>query len=145
MTKVSGPGNARFSSKAETRKMIATAAVTKGDVYSIDRSVVDATSLEFTTMHQSVAADDDSFGGVQGVALEDIAAGESGLWGFRGKFECLVNGAIALEDSLGIVTAQDYLDQAAATFKIIALPLEAQTGGLALCEFDGISGFGQLA
>ncbi len=142
MTKVSGPGNARFSSKADTRKMIATATVTKGDVYAIDRATVDSTTLEFTTMKQALAADGDIEWGIMGVALEDIAAGESGMWGFVGRFECLTNGAIALEEKLAVVTATDYLDQASATNKVIAFPLETGTSTLILCEFDGVSGFG---
>lgn len=149
MTKVAGPGDVRFASKAVTRQLTNYAtAITKGDVVAINEAVVDSDTNEFDTVKQPVTADLDA--GIFAVALEDVAASAQGMFALRGRIEVRTNGAIALGDNLGPVNAQDYLDQvapgAAANAKVIGKPLETQASGenLTLCEFDGINGFGYV-
>ena len=131
-----------FDPTLPEQRLISAAAVVKGDVRVLDESVVDSTSLRFTTMVAVATADLEA--GIFGVALEDGAANEEVLWGFEGSFRVQVNGPIALEDTLGGVNGQDYLDGTGANGKVIAKPLETNSSGQALkvCLVSGIHGFG---
>lgn len=134
-----------FDPTLPKQRMIATAAVTAGDVYVIDEAVVNSTSLRFTTMVQCAAAAELEHA-VFGVALEDIAAGEEGLWGFKGVFDVLCAGTIALEDQLAGNPTNDSVIAASPAAnkneKIIAKPLETGTATTLRCLFNGVEGFG---
>lgn len=121
------------------REMISTNAVSKGDVVALTSTVT--SSGRFTTVVQPTTAQLES--GIFGVALEDIAAGETGTIRFRGYVQALITGTPAALARVAANNTSDSLGVTGAAEKAIGIMTETGTNGnLHLVLFDGLAGFG---
>ena len=122
-------------------RMTATVAATKGDVLSVDVSVTN--NGTFTAMTTPIAADNSIEAvdvGVFGVALEDIAAGATGMFRFAGTVEAKGGAAVDAGDLLGVDTDKSVI-LATTALKGVGYGVDAVTdGGIATIIFDGING-----
>lgn len=144
---LTGPDCGIAWGQAEVAPMIATTAVTAGDIMMVDTTVIGSSSIQYawTTMVSVAAAN--IYWGIFGVALENIAAGAVGKFGFIGEFPCKhsTSGATAgvpltVDDAPG--NTLDILGNVAAGTKVIGYALETATSGqVKMVRFNGY-GFG---
>ena len=127
----------------ETVRLVAHATVTKGHVYVIDTTVVDATTGLLDTT--KAMATDDCKVGIHVVAMEDLASGEAGEFLLRGKTDVYQNASNGAGAYLAPKNAQSYLDDTIGSgFKIVGINHVVVGGSAALspCTFNGVEGFG---
>ena len=127
----------------ETVRLVAHAAVTKGHVYVIATSIVDATTGLLDTTKAMATAD--AKVGIHVVAMEDIASGAAGEFLLRGKTDVYQNAASAAGAYLAPINAQSYIDDTIGTgFKVVGINHVLVGGSAALspCTFNGVEGFG---
>lgn len=122
-------------------RMTATVAATKGDVLAVDVSEVNDDT--FTAMTTPAGADNSVEAidvGIFGVALQDIAAGESGLFRFAGVVEALGGAAVDAGDLLGVNVGKSVI-LATTGHKGVGYGIDAVAAGvIATIIFDGING-----
>ena len=146
---VSGPGlGLRIAN--EDHRMTAEEACTKGDVMAVKQSVSTVNSIAdtFDTVMDPNAANDAVDGidiGIMCVALEDCAAGASGMFRFRGIVEALGGDTTAVGLFLEAGT-NGKLVVASAAEKTVAIAMETMADGvLKRVMFDGFNGFSGVA
>ncbi len=123
-------------------KMTCTPGCDKGDVMVVDKDVV--ADGAFTTVIVPTAAADDIESvdtGVACVALEDVAAGASGMFRFSGTVEATGGATVAMGLALMFDTNKE-LVAATSAGKVVAFGVDAVANDtLGTVIFDGINGF----
>jgi len=124
-------------------RLIAHAALSKGDCAAVSFATLDATS-KLPTSTKAVAT-----AGLEAdvfvIALEDVGNGEQGLFAVSGVVEALVDSGVAAGELLcGTNAAADLADATAVTnAKMIGRALEAySSSALSKVWFDGLNGLG---
>lgn len=133
-----------FLVEKKTHRLLAHAALIRGDVVKVNFALVGASSgIPDTT----AAANDDVTNEVLVVALEDVAIGDRGWFASKGLIP--VNTQIVAVAGVALsldATTQDSLDTSAATAntaaKIVGYSLGVLTAGVNLIIFNGEEGFG---
>jgi len=130
----------------ESVKLTTHAAVTKGYVYAVDFTTIDATTgFPDTTIAVATAHGKH---GVLVVAMENAASGAVAEFLLRGKADVWLGASAAQGAGLVGVNGQAYLDDlTTAGFKVVAKNLVVVGGSAALspCIFNGVEGFGSIA
>jgi len=144
MIPTTGPNNG-LEPRAQTARLTAYAALSKGDLVAISTVVTDgrfATTIAVNDDAGTTTADNAT--GIFAVALESIASGAEGMFALAGIVDVLIEGA----PGLGIaMTAQGGSGKDAVTAvvndKILGYMLEAGVDATTKSMmFDGYNGFG---
>ena len=126
-------------------KLTTHAAVTKGYVYAVDFSTIDATT-GFPDTTKAVATADCK-GGVLVVAMETAGSGVEAEFMLRGKADVYMDASTAQgANVIGVNAAAYAKDATTSGFKVIGRNLVLVGGSAALspCIFNGVEGLGSL-
>jgi hypothetical protein len=144
---IAGPGNGLVLATVSYR-MVSTNAVGYGAAVAVDTASVNATTGFFDTMDNSVGASTgaDPEWAMIGLCMESggLAAGEAGLFMFRGMFSrAATSDSVDTGDPLAFDEATDDLTTGFGTGdKVIAFALTDNSGTEIDVLFDGLNGFG---
>ena len=123
----------------QDRKMISTPGCLKGQIQQVDLSVVDSDARTWTTVEDISAA---NFLNLYCVALEEVAATESGMFRFVGNVDTITTGTPAVGATLEAAATEE-LSATTVVSKCCAYVLETGVDDeLTRVFFDGINGFG---
>lgn len=146
---ISGPGlGLRIAN--EDHRMTAEEACSKGHIMAVKQSVATVNSVAdtFDTVVDPNAANDAVDGidiGILCVALEDCAAGATGMFRFRGIVEAMGGDTTAVGLFLEAGTDGELI-AATADEKTVAIAMETMAdGALKRVMFDGFNGFSGVA
>jgi len=147
---IAKPGAKGIDIRTHTVTLKAHAAITKGQVVAVSRTITDlspeGTVVVFdTTAAPGTGADgvDDIKCGIFVCALENVASGAEGKFALSGIVDAEYDGdSTAVGDALAATAASLALDVAANGEKVIAYALETgDDGDVKKVLFDGLNGF----
>lgn len=140
-----GQPGAGLSVRTESVRLIAHAAVSKGNVVTVDLTSFNGSVFNKTAAPAAAAAKapaNSLEAGIQVVALSDIAAGDEGLFAVKGIVEVIAGSGVSVGE--GVQGASDLkVDATGATAKVCGFALTAgTTDNLMTVYWDGLNGFG---
>lgn len=146
---IAGPGIG-LHLRTETVRMTAHAALSRGNIVTVDITTQDVDTLVFTkTAAWTAAGGGDPEGdqvetGVALIALEDVASGAIGLFAIAGIVTAIATEAVGIGDVLGPVAGDLKIGRAAVNTKACGIALEAAAGDGDLIKimFSGLSSLG---
>ncbi len=132
-----------FLVEKKTHRLLAHAALNRGDVVAVDFAVTDAVSLLPTTTMAATHGGSDM---IVVVALQDLASGERGWFASKGLIDVNTQ-AVADGASLSVDagTADSLDDDGAASgevIKVVGKSISGYSAGVNLIIFNGEEGFG---
>ena len=141
-----GQPGAGLTIRTESVRLVAHAALSKGNVVTVDLTSFNGDVFNKTAAIAASSATvdaDELEAGIQVVALADVADGAEGMFAVKGVIEVMAGSAVAVGSA---VAASDDLkvDNPAATAKVcgFALTAAASDGDLITVYWDGLNGFG---
>lgn len=145
---ISKPGAKGIDIRTHTVTLKAHAALTKGQVVAVSRTITDlsveGTVVVFdTTVAPASGGDgvDDIKCGIMAIALEDVASGAEGKFALSGVITAEYGSSVSVGDALS-AAADLHLDKTANGSKVIGYALEAGSANQTKkILFDGLNGF----
>jgi predicted RecA/RadA family phage recombinase len=144
---ISKPGAKGLDIRTHTVRLEAHTALSKGNVVALSATpgtTTEGTVLTFDTTAAPAASATTTglSNGIFAVALEDVAAGEVGMFAMSGVVDCIADNSHAVGSALSATTGLK-VDETASNEKVIGYALEASTGANDLKKvlFDGLNGF----